>query len=179
MSNSGVNKKRTVRKLRPRYSNKHVEKKERNDLLTLKSLVVNEYARWHATPKPLRADDLKTEEQFLQAFGYSKTSRFILSRIAQIAGFWTLRDKYAQEFKGYSVSIAIKGLHQRAEGMTRNIQRVTQDGDVVDLTEEIVPDPTACKTLLEAHGNLKSAEEKAADTLANAMTNAAKIVREK
>ena len=177
MSKPGETKKRTVRKLRPRYVKRPIEKN--NHILSLKSHIVIEYARWHATPKCLRAEDIRTEEQFLLAYGYSKNSRTVLHNIVKLDGFWALRDKYAQEFKGYSVSIAIKGLHQRAEGMVRNIQRVTQDGDVVDLIEEIVPDPTACKTLLEAHGDLKSAEERAADTLADAMTNAAKIARSK
>lgn len=49
-----------------------------------------------------------------------------------------------KEAKDNEDAKVVKSLYKRAMGFTRNVQKLSQQGDVLDTKEELPPDTTAC-----------------------------------
>ena len=126
------------------------EKRKSAKAYTLKSPIVRAYADFLAYPNALKDEDCRTQPDFLVKHGLSPNSQTILRNIAEIEGFGALVEARQRIYQSHWVVTAKHGLLKRAEGMKLNQQAVTKTGRVVGYTEEIPPETSACKVILQA-----------------------------
>ena len=131
-----------------------VAKPERTNKYNLNTPIVKVYMAWKATPKRLRPEGQRTEEEFAKLKGYNARESF--SRYSQIEGYFEELKRLQDKYKSYYTFNANKNLSKIADGCkvkTTTIEKDERGNVITSITEqELPPNVKANELLLKLYG---------------------------